>query len=110
MIFRASSALSRPPDVLVGKLIQGRVTYVHRRLWPALVKLAPHFTRGQLSRVWDEHPADRLESPAADPKHVVSRQQLGEAKPVRLPKSSPIRRYGWLATESSRELRAAAES
>jgi len=24
-----------------GKLVEGKVTYVHRRLWPALVKLAP---------------------------------------------------------------------
>jgi hypothetical protein len=36
-------------------LIGGKVTYVHRRLWPALVKLAPRFDRERLAKVWDEH-------------------------------------------------------
>ena len=54
-IFRASRAVSESPDVLVSKLIDGKVTYVHRRLWPALVKLAPRFRKTQLARVWEEH-------------------------------------------------------
>ena len=37
-------AVRASPDILVCKLVQGRVTFVHRRLWPALVRLAP--TRG----------------------------------------------------------------
>jgi hypothetical protein len=41
--------------VLVCKLLDGKVTYVHRQLWPALVRLAPRFARGQLDRVWNEH-------------------------------------------------------
>lgn len=43
------------PDVLVCKLMEGRITYVHRRLWPALVKLASRFPRALLAKVWDEH-------------------------------------------------------
>jgi hypothetical protein len=39
----------------VCKLINDKVTYVHRRLWPALVKLAPRFRKSQLAKVWDEH-------------------------------------------------------
>jgi hypothetical protein len=30
---------------------------VHRRLWPALVKLASRFREEQLARVWDGHTA-----------------------------------------------------
>lgn len=55
IIFRAAQAISESPEVLVCKLIYGKVTYVHRRFWPALVKLAPLFRREQLAKVWDEH-------------------------------------------------------
>jgi hypothetical protein len=54
-IFRAAEAVCDSPDVLVCKLAQGNVTYVHRRLWPALVKLASRFRRAQLAKVWSEH-------------------------------------------------------
>jgi hypothetical protein len=39
----------------VCKLVEGKVTYVHRRLWPALVKLSGRFKKAQLARIWDEH-------------------------------------------------------
>lgn len=55
MIFRATRAVCMSPEVLVCKLIDGKVTYVHRRLWPALVKLAPRFRKKQLAKVWDAH-------------------------------------------------------
>jgi len=54
-IFALATAVSEHPDVLVCKLIDGKVTYVHRRLWPALVKLASRFEQAQLARVADEH-------------------------------------------------------
>jgi hypothetical protein len=54
-IFELATAVSDHPDVLVCKLIDGKVTYVHRRLWPALVKLAARFDPAQLARVDDEH-------------------------------------------------------
>ena len=54
-IFRVSESLCASPEVLVCKLLDGKVTYVHRRLWPALVKLAARFRKGQLARVWNEH-------------------------------------------------------
>ncbi len=54
-IFHAAEAVSESPEVLVCKLVDGKVTYVHRRLWPALVKLAARFPRARLDRVWDEH-------------------------------------------------------
>ena len=54
-IFRAAEVVGASPDVLVCKLVDGKVSYVHRRLWPALVKLASRFRKDQLARVWDEH-------------------------------------------------------
>jgi hypothetical protein len=54
-IFRTVKAVCESPDVLVCKLVEGKITYVHRRLWPALIKLASRFRKDQLAKVWDEH-------------------------------------------------------
>jgi len=54
-IFRVAEAVSESPDILVCKLISGKVTYVHRRLWPALVRLASRFQKAQLAKTWNEH-------------------------------------------------------
>jgi hypothetical protein len=54
-IFRIATAVCESPDVLVCKLVDGKVTYVHRRLWPALVKLSTRFRKEQLAKIWDEH-------------------------------------------------------
>jgi hypothetical protein len=54
-IYRAAEAVCDSEEVLVCKLIDGKVTYVHRRLWPALVKLAARFQKEQLAKVRNEH-------------------------------------------------------
>jgi hypothetical protein len=54
-IYRAADAICDSADVLVCKLVDGKITYVHRRVWPALVKLAGRFRKGQLAKVWNEH-------------------------------------------------------
>jgi hypothetical protein len=56
-IFAVAEAVSDSDEVLVCKLVEGKVTYVHRRLWPALVKLAARFRKDQLTKVWNEHTA-----------------------------------------------------
>jgi len=56
-IYRVADAISESDEVLVCKLIEGKVTYVHRRLWPALVKLAERFPRQRLAKIWEEHTA-----------------------------------------------------
>lgn len=55
LIYSAAQTICESPEILVCKLIDGKVTYVHRRLWPALVKSAPRFRPEQLARVWNEH-------------------------------------------------------
>ena len=44
-------------DALVCRLIGRKVTYVHRRLWPALVRLASRFTADRLAEVTEQHTA-----------------------------------------------------
>jgi hypothetical protein len=44
-------------DVLVCRLVGGKVTYVHRRLWPALVRLAGQFDAHRLAAIREVHTA-----------------------------------------------------
>ncbi len=56
-IFRLSRAIRSSPDVLVCRLIDGKITYIHRRLWPALVRLAGRFSKQRLAAVKEMHTA-----------------------------------------------------
>lgn len=56
-IFHALGALDDSPDVLCFKLIDGKNTFVHRRLWPALVRLADALGKEKLTAVKQEHTA-----------------------------------------------------
>jgi hypothetical protein len=38
--FALTRQIRSHPDVLVCRLVGGKITYVHRRLWPALIRLA----------------------------------------------------------------------
>ena len=50
-IFALTRAVRDCPDVLVCRLIDGKITYVHRRLWSALVRVAERFPRDHLAQV-----------------------------------------------------------
>jgi hypothetical protein len=54
-IFAATRAVRDCPDVLVCRLVEGRITYVHRRLWAPLVRAASQFSREYLARVQETH-------------------------------------------------------
>jgi hypothetical protein len=56
-IFRCSRSLRDSKDILVCRLVEGKVTYVHRRLWPALVKLQSRFDLTHLSAIHEVHTA-----------------------------------------------------
>jgi hypothetical protein len=47
--------LQESPDVLVCRVINGKITLVHRRLWPALIRVAGRFPRERLSKVEQVH-------------------------------------------------------
>ncbi|HUA36312.1 MAG TPA: hypothetical protein VMA09_22075 [Candidatus Binataceae bacterium] len=42
-------------DVLVCRLVDGKVTFVHRRLWPAIVCLADRFDPVRIAAIHEEH-------------------------------------------------------
>lgn len=56
-IFHALNAVGDSPDVLCFRLIQGKVTFVHRRLWPALVRLERELGKERLTCIKQEHTA-----------------------------------------------------
>jgi hypothetical protein len=56
-IFTALGSLDESPDVVRLRLVNGKVTFVHRRMWPALVRLADRFAPKQLAALHEAHTA-----------------------------------------------------
>ena len=56
-IFTLTRAIRDSKQVCVCRIVGGKITFVHRRLWPALVCIAPHFPQRQLARVTEVHTA-----------------------------------------------------
>jgi hypothetical protein len=56
-IFAATRAVRASSDVLVCRLLGSKVTYIHRRLWPALVRLADKLDKDLLAAIREEHTA-----------------------------------------------------
>ena len=54
-IYAILGAVTNSDQVLVCRLIDGKITLVHRRLWPSLVRLASRFAPEQLAQVREEH-------------------------------------------------------
>ena len=54
-IFTMTRAVRNSGDVLVCRLIDGKVTYVHRRLWPALIRMAGKIPKAQLAAIREVH-------------------------------------------------------
>lgn len=97
-IFHVTEAICENPEVLVCKLVEGKVTFIHRRLWPALVKLAPRFRKERLAKVWNEHTssgAHRSRSVAfplwvpGDVMREAERLSVAEAEAILSPCLSP---------------------
>lgn len=56
-IFAALNTLADSPDVVRTRLVNGKVTLVHRRLWPALVRVADRFPPERVAALDEEHTA-----------------------------------------------------
>lgn len=54
-IFAILQAVTDSEDILVCRLVDGKVTFVHRRLWPALVRVADRFSATRIAKVREEH-------------------------------------------------------
>src|SRR5438270_14033210 len=54
---RALQSVDESPDVLCFRLVEKKITFVHRRLWPALVRLATELGKERLAAIRQEHTA-----------------------------------------------------
>ena len=77
-IFAVLQAVEESGDLLMCRLVEGKVTLVHRRLWSALVRLERRFSRQQLAQIHEEHtPSGKhvnrvVEFPAWVPESVLA--------------------------------------
>jgi len=57
LIFRLLNAVRDSGEVLVCRLVDGKVSYVHRDTWPALVRLASAIRKDRLAAIEEIHTA-----------------------------------------------------
>ena len=55
LIFALTRALRDSPDVLTCRFVENKITYIHRRLWPVLVKLSGELDTSKLGAIREEH-------------------------------------------------------
>ena len=56
-IFAITRAVRDSAHILVCRVVDGKISFVHRRIWPALVRAEKHFPRRNLVRVHEVHSA-----------------------------------------------------
>lgn len=54
-IFKLTREVRDSNNILVCKLVDGKVTYVDRRIWPALVVLSKRFPAANIAQIREEH-------------------------------------------------------
>ena len=54
-IFASIQQVRESPAVVATRLVNGKVTLIHRRLWPALVRAAATLPRDRLAAIHEEH-------------------------------------------------------
>lgn len=90
-IFALTRAVRDSDDILVCRVVDGNVTFVHRRLWAALVRVEGRFLRRQIARVHEvhtrsgRHVAKEIPFPRWVPPQVAATaRRLSEASALRL--------------------------
>jgi hypothetical protein len=68
-IFEVINELADSPDVARMRLVKNKVTLVHRRLWPALLRLAARFDDAALLVVVQEHTPTGAHRATSTPLH-----------------------------------------
>ena len=98
VIFALTRAVRDAPAVLVCRLVDGKITFIHERLWPALVRAADEFPARRLSRTREVHSAggkhivEETPFPAWVPVKVIAQaRRLSEAD-ARQAMETPLRR------------------
>ncbi len=56
-VFTLTRSLRDSPDILVTRFVNGHITYVHRRLWVPLVRIARALPKARIARVREVHTA-----------------------------------------------------
>ena len=80
-IFEAINRLADSPDVARMRLVNNKITLVHRRLWPALLRLADRFGDAALLVVTQEHTPSGAHRATSSPLHDwVSTEVLDAAE------------------------------
>jgi hypothetical protein len=54
-IFNALNEVRDSPDVVALRLFNGKITLIHRRVWPALVRVADRFPTARLAAIEEHH-------------------------------------------------------
>jgi hypothetical protein len=92
-MYRVFEEVGDSNQVLVCRLVGGKVTFVHRRLWPALVRLESRLPKRALAAVRQEHTArgSHRTVVTAFPRWVP-KQVLGRAK--RLSVAQAVAEFG----------------
>jgi hypothetical protein len=69
-IFAVINELADSPDVVRLRLVKGKISLVHRRVWPALVRVSDRFPAERLASIEEEHTASgahrKTETPFPD--------------------------------------------
>jgi len=89
-IFRATRAVRDCDRILVCRLVGGKITYVHRRLWPAIVRLADDLDKKTLAALREEHTSSGAHKVRAipfprwvPPKVLRAAEKISEAQACR---------------------------
>jgi hypothetical protein len=56
-IYQVLNRVRASPDVVAVRLINGKITLIHRRLWPALARIADRFPAERLAAIDEVHTA-----------------------------------------------------
>ena len=75
-VFRVLQEIRASSEVLVCRLVDGKVTFVHKRVWPALVRLAGRYPVKSLARIRETH--------TASGRHEVKETPFPEWVPVEI--------------------------
>ena len=69
-IFAAINKLADSPDVVRLRLVNSKITLVHRRVWPALVRVSDRIPPARLASIEEQHTASgahrKIETPFPD--------------------------------------------
>jgi hypothetical protein len=81
-IYNTLAAVQESDDILVCRLLRGKMTLIHRRLWPALVRASDCLDASRLARVSEQHTdsgrhvATEIAFPTWVPKEVFAEASL----------------------------------